>query len=214
MKGRVVERLAREHILPELPDGFTVRRSLIYRRPLDYFLCGLSFGTSAFASYRVFVEAFVQPLYVRKSYLTYTFGFRVGQDFWDIDEAHPEPTFAEIAASARRDAVPFFEQLEGLDRFCEIVPILAAEDWPKVPPLTDPHVMEALGYAALLRGHKEEGLRFVEGAIASATEHRWEEQTERGERVRDAVTRLGLEAGQALLEQWRSETIRNLRIEE
>src|SRR5215204_5010951 len=88
MKASVIERLARTHLLPVLP-GFVVGRSLLYRRPVDYFLPGLSFDTLSFSSSRVFVEAFIQPLYERYDYLIYTYGFRLGDDFWDVDEQDP-----------------------------------------------------------------------------------------------------------------------------
>jgi hypothetical protein len=121
----VIERLARRHLLPVLP-GFVGRRSLVYRRPIEYFLCGLSFDTSSFASSRIYVQAFVQPLFVREGHLWYTFGERLGDnEFWDVDEDEPDPTFAAIAEVARRDALPLFEQLESLDRFCEQVPVWA-----------------------------------------------------------------------------------------
>jgi len=79
VKGSVIERLARKHLLPVLP-GFEARRSLVYRRPLGYFLCGLSFDTSSFTSSRIFVEAFVQPLFVSEEGLWYAFGLRLGDD--------------------------------------------------------------------------------------------------------------------------------------
>src|SRR5436190_1840623 len=85
MKGHTIERLARKHLLPVLP-GFVARRSLVYRRPVGYFLHGLSFETSSFTSSRIFVEAFVRPLYEPHDYITYTYGFRLGNDFWDVDE--------------------------------------------------------------------------------------------------------------------------------
>jgi hypothetical protein len=215
----VIERLARKHLLPVLP-GFDVRRSLVYRRPLGHFLCGLSFDTSSFTGSRFFVEAFVQPLFVPEQGLWFTFGFRLGDDFWDLDEDNPDLTFAAIAEEASRRAVPLFDELADLDRFCTLVP-----EWATARPrkldslgsLDDPVVTEALGYAEILRGRKNEGLRLLDETIASEREggeYAHEERIENAQQVLDRVNELGLEAGQALLEEWRAATIRNLRLEE
>jgi hypothetical protein len=218
MKGSAVERLARKHLLPELP-GFAVRRSLVYRRPLDVFLCGLSFDTSAFESGRVFVTAFVQPLFVPADSLVYTFGFRLGDDFWDLDEDDPDATFVAVADAAQRDALPFFEQLGDLDAFCERVPEWATAEPKKLKSLQsldDPVVSEALGYAELLRGRKADGVRLLEQTLESereSGEYANDELIENVEHVLDEVNRLGLEAAQAQLEDWRAETIKNLRLE-
>ncbi len=219
MKGPVIERLARQHLLPKL-SGFVARRSLVYRRPVEHFLYGLSFDTSSFTSSRIYVEAFVQPLFVREDGLWYTFGDRLGDDFWDVDEDDPDPTFAAIAEVAERDALPFFEQLGSLDRFCELLPAWAEAEYKKLlslQSLDDPVVSEAVGYAEILRGRKEGGLEILENALESEREddeYANEERIANLERVLDAVTNLGLEAGQALIEQWRTETIKNLRLEE
>jgi hypothetical protein len=219
MKGSAVERLARKQLLPVLP-GFAARRSLVYRRPLDEFLRGLSFDTSAFASGRIFVTAFVQPLFVPSDSLFYTFGFRLGDDFWDVNEQDPEPVFAAIADATRLDALPFFEQLADVDGFCELVPEWATAEPKKLKSLQsldDPVVTEALGYAELLRGRKDEGVRLLERTIESERddgEYANDELIANVEQILHAVNSLGLEAAQAQLEEWRAETIRNLKLEE
>jgi hypothetical protein len=218
MKGREIERLARKHLLPVLP-GFVARRSLVYRRPLENFLCGISFDTSSFKGTRISVEAFVQPLYVPFDDLFYTFGFRLGDDFWDVDDDDPEATFAAVAGIARRAALPFFDELDGLDRFADRIPEWAAEEPKRLKSLQsvdDPVVSQALGYAELLRGRKDAGVRWLEQAITSVYEdgeYANEELAEHPEQVLAAVRDLGLEAGQALLADWRAATIEKLGLE-
>ena len=220
MKGPVIERLTRDHVLPVLP-GFVARRSLVYRRPIDYFLYGLSFDTSSFASARLFVHAFIQPLYAPVDGVVYTYGFRLGEgDFWDVDEQVPDRTFAAIALAAEREALPFFDKMTGLDRFCELVPKWVRER-PKhllsAHSLDDPVITEDLGYTEILRGRKDDGVRLLEATIASereAGEDASDERIAHSQQILEAVSNLGLEGAQALLEQWRAETIRNLRLEE
>jgi hypothetical protein len=218
VKGREIERLARRHLLPALP-GFVVRRSLVYRRPLAYFLCGLSFDTSSFTGSRIFVEAFVQPLYTPYDDLIYTFGFRLGDEFWDVDGQNPDRTFIRIADDVRREALPFFGQITDLDRFRELVPAWAADDSKVMNynSLSDPVVTDVLGYTEVLRGNRDDGLQLLQQAIASereSGEYANEDLIENPQQVLDAVRDLGLEAGQALLEEWRVQTITSLGLEE
>jgi len=199
MKASVIERLARTHLLPVLP-GFVVGRSLLYRRPVDYFLPGLSFDTLSFSSSRVFVEAFIQPLYERYDYLIYTYGFRLGDDFWDVDDQDPDHAFAAIAEAAPRDALPFFDEVTDLDDFSERVP-----DWATRIPrrvmrsntLDDPVVAEDLGYTEILRGNEKEAVRLLEQAIVYESEDAEfadEERIGNVQRVLDTVRDAGLEA--------------------
>ena len=222
MKGRQIERLARKLLLPVLPE-FAVRGSLVYRRPVGELLYALSFDTSSFTSSRIFVEAFVQPLFVPVDGLWFTFGDRLGEirggQWWDVDEENPDPAFAAIAEVVRRDALPFFSQLDGLDGFCEVIPRWASARRKKLKSLQsmdDPVVLEALGYAELLRGRKDEALQLLTAAVDSEQEDGQYADAERLANLQhtlDLVQRLGLEAGQAQLAEWRAQTIRNLKIE-
>jgi hypothetical protein len=222
MKGREIERLARRHLLPLLP-GFVARRSLVYRRPVGYFLHALSFDASSFTSSRIFVEAFVQPLFVPFEGLWYTFGDRLGQtrrdEWWDVDEENPDLTFAAIAEVARRDAIPFFEQLDGLDRFLEVIPRWASAERKRLKSLQsldDPVVLEALGYGELLRGRRDDGVRLMQAALETEREdpeYADDESIVNLEQILELVQRLGLEAGQARLEEWRAQTISSLKLE-
>ena len=222
MKGRQIERLARKLLLPVLPE-FAVRGSLVYRRPVGELLYALSFDTPSFTSSRIFVEAFVQPLFVPVDGLWFTFGDRLGEtrrdEWWDVDEENPDPAFAAIAEVVRRDALPFFSQLDGLDGFCEVIPRWASARRKKLKSLQsvdDPVVLEALGYAELLRGRKDEALQLLTAAVDSEQEDGQYADAERLANLQhtlDLVQRLGLEAGQAQLAEWRAQTIRNLKID-
>lgn len=218
MKGPAIERLARKHLLPKLGDDFVARRLIVYRKPVEHLLYALWFDTSSFTSSRIYVETLVQPLFVPVTGPRFTFGFRLGDDFWDVDEDDPDPTFAKIGDAAARDALPFFEQLGSLDWFCELIPKWADRGHKKLTDLDsdDPVVLEALGYAEIVRGRKQAGVELLERALESEREdekYANEERISNIERVLQAVDDLGLEAGQALLEEWRAQTIKNLRLE-
>ena len=168
MKGRQIEPLARKYLLPVL-TGFAARGSLVFRSPADYLLHAIAFDTSSFTSSRIFVAAFVQPLYRRSDDLTSTYGFRLGEDFWDVDEANVDASFSAIAEEVRREALPFFEQVTDLDRFCALVPQWATEQPKKIMrdnSLDDPVVLEDLAYAAILRGNRDRAVELLEAAVS------------------------------------------------
>jgi hypothetical protein len=205
MKGRDVERLARKHLLPVLP-GYVARGSLVYRRPVDWFLRGLSVDTSAFTSSRIFVSAFVHPLYLGIDYITLTWGFRIGDDFWDVDD--PDRTFTAIADAARRDALPFLESVTDLDAFAELIPLWLGEVPRRIAQEHslegDDVVLETLGYTEILRGNDVEGRRLLAAVVADRDAH--EQIVENARRV--------LADGRPVLEAWRADAIRTLRLEE
>jgi len=199
--------------------GFGARRSLVYRRSFEYFLHAASFETSSFTSSRIYVTAFTQALYGPEGDLFLTYGFRLGNDFWDIDEEDPDPTFAKIAQTARRDTLPFFDQVPDLERFAEVVP-----EWAEASPrkfmrgstLADPAVAEDLAYTAVLRGKRGEAIRLLEHAIQSEREdgeYANDERIANLEHILDLVERLGLEAGGAQLEEWRARMIARLNLD-
>jgi hypothetical protein len=114
-----------------------------------------------------------QPLYHPSDDLTSTYGFRLGNDFWDVDEANPDAAFSAIAEEVRREALPFFEQVTDLDRFCALVPQWATEEPKKIMrnnSLDDPVVLEDLAYAAVLRGNRDRAVELLEAAVVSEQE--------------------------------------------
>ncbi|HEU5279391.1 MAG TPA: hypothetical protein VFU26_10865 [Gaiellaceae bacterium] len=199
--------------------GFVVRGSLVYQPPFDYLLHAVSFGTSSFTSSRLFVEAFVQPHYHSYDYLTFTYGFRLGDDFWDIDEADPDRTFAAIAEEVRIHALPFFEGVPDLDRFCALIP-----EWEKEQPrrimqhnsLDDPVVLEDLAYAAILRGNNDRAAELLEKAIASENEsgeYRNDDLLADLEHILSLLQGPGLEAAQAQLDNWHALNVKRLKVD-
>ena len=218
MTGREIESLARRHLLPVMP-GFVVRGALVYRPPCDYLLHAVAFDTSGFTSSRIFVEAFVQPLYHSYDHLTFTYGFRLGDDFWEIDEADPDRAFVAIAEEVRIHALPFFEEVPDLDRFCAVVP-----EWEKEQPrrimqynsLDDPVVLEDLAYAAILRGNKNRAAELLEEAIASENEsgeYRNDDLVADLEHLLSLLQGPGLEAAQAQLEEWHALNVQRLKLD-
>jgi hypothetical protein len=216
VKGRQVERLAKRHLLPVMP-GFLARGSLVYRPPTGHLLQAVSFDTSAFTSDIIFVTAFVQPLFQGHEYLTYSYGFRLGNDAWDVDQDDPDPTFASIAEEVQRSALPFFEQTADLDHFVALVPKWARERPRRVMQdhtMEDPVIIEDLACAAIVRGDAEAAAGLLRKAIAIETEDEFrnDEIVARLQSMLDLLEESGLESAQAHLDTRRAQTIKSLKL--
>ncbi len=73
MKTAVFQRLIRKHLLPHLP-GFRAKGWLLFAEPPRRLLRGFAFEGSGFDQSVFNVWAFVKPLYVPSTYVTFTLG--------------------------------------------------------------------------------------------------------------------------------------------
>jgi hypothetical protein len=130
----------------------------------------------------------IQPLYGPDDDLYLTYGFRLGTDFWDVDQDKPDPTFAQIARTARRDALPFFDQVPDLDRFAEVVP-----KWAEATPrrIMQHHTLDDPAVAEDLAGDSPEhwARRAVIGSARPRTRARRKDRSSGSERSLAARSR-------------------------
>jgi hypothetical protein len=77
MKGREFEKVARNEFLLYLP-GYVARGSLIYEEPVGDIMKGIDADTSSFTADRLFVTAFVMPLYVPGENIVLSISRRLG----------------------------------------------------------------------------------------------------------------------------------------
>jgi hypothetical protein len=198
--------------------GFLARGSLVFRPPSGYLLQAVSIDTSGFTSDMVFVTAFVQPLFHGYDYLTYDYGFRLGDDSWDVNEDDPDQTFADIAEEVQRNALPFFEEAADLDRFATLVPMWASERPRRVMrhhTMEDPKVIEDLAYAAIVQDDGEAAASLLRKAITLETEideYRNDKRVARLHGMLDVLEESGLESAQAQLDKRRTRTIESLKL--
>ena len=198
--------------------AFLARGSLVYRPPTGYLLQAISIDTSSFTGSRIFVTAFVQPLFRGYDYVTLSYGFRLGKDSWDVNEDDPDQTFAAIAEEVKRSALPFFAQAADLDRFAELVPQWASEEPRRVMQnhtMQDSTVIEDLACAAIVRGDGESAASLLREAITLATEdeeYRNDKRVARLQGVLDVLEGSGLESAQAEVAQRRTRTIESLKL--
>lgn len=96
---------------------------------------------------RVYVWAFVQPLYTPASTIAFNLGKRLGGGSKTWSVAEPDA----IAEIARNEGLPFFGPLSTPDELAR---------WPFLEGQTDPYAREARAYSCVACG------RFIEGIVA------------------------------------------------
>lgn len=149
MKGKQVERFAKEYLLPSLPN-FCVRRSLLYEVPVGNILRAFLFESSGFSAEAFHPWVFVQLLYIPSEDLTLTPGDRFPGN-WKHEPGR-EPQLAErLLDQMRKIGLPFLRThntLEGIVRHTKSDPAAKA----------NPHIRQQLAYSLLLLGRNDEAL--------------------------------------------------------
>lgn len=149
MKTQLVRRLSKKYILPNLPL-YKSKGHLIYHKDLTNFLQGFYFESSAFDKDLFTIEVFVQPLFIPITYLTLTFGNRLGvlskgrDIWWEYNEAKEEEIMDEIVSMITSFGVPFLEDRNQLDKFML--------KYGKVGLGDNPHIVEGICYTHVLLG--------------------------------------------------------------
>lgn len=209
MRDREFERFARTHLLPRL-EGFRAHRWLVYREPISTILQAFAFEGSDISKETAYCWAFVQPLYVPRREVVFTFGRRLingkgflrGRDTWEITRT---PNVVETTSMVRamHKALPFFHRLATPGK---VVTNLA---W-QTRAFRNPFVREARAYSLARLGQSRAAERKLRGLVADVRPtDPWYEVAERGERLLTAISK-GPEATRDLLDRWTRETASNL----
>lgn len=108
---------------------------------------------------RVYLWAFVQPLYTPSSTVVFDFGKRLGSasKTWSVDDGE------EVAAIVREEAVPFLDAVSSPETFAR---------WSFLKGRVDAHTDEAKAYSLLAAGRFSEGaqaLRTLAGSLSDQT---------------------------------------------
>ncbi len=215
MTGKEFERLTRKYLLPHLP-GFRAKGPLVIVVPIHQLLRALAFDSSGFDPSAFNVWAFVQPLYVPVTHIHFTFGGRLGalgggtERRWRFQEGKEEELMSEVLAYIKSEGLPFLDRLKSpIDLAGRAIELTSAPD--------NVHVLEAMAYSLILGGRSHEALPAfarLDRALASMDPDvsPWiQEIAERAEQVRRALVR-GPEDSIGLLNEWREQTVKNLRI--
>jgi hypothetical protein len=208
MRGREVERLCRNHILPEL-SGFAVSSSLLYRDPVEDLLCAFCFESSAYDRESFFFWVFVQPLYVRKDHVVFTFGNRLGLN-WELAKGKERDVASKLLATIREEGLPWLESVRTPAKFAKNVFDLDTMYRPDKAP-----VLQAVAYSQALTGQYEMASKTLnrlftnyEGPAPDAPAWAHELFSEIAS-FRDTLLS-SPETAQAQLKKWREQTLKAL----
>ena len=124
MRRQIVEKLAKEYLLSDLP-GFVVTRGILHKSPIEGLLRGFWFDSSALDKYTAYVYVFVQPLYVPSESLFFTFGktlgypfgFMLSNDGWDLDPKTWESSARLLLKTMVRHGLPFLRKRDSVELF-------------------------------------------------------------------------------------------------
>jgi hypothetical protein len=208
MRGRDFERLARKHLLPQLP-GFRLGRGLIYAEPFDYLLRGMSMDSSAFSREDFYLNCFVQPLYVPAEGLRFPFGFRLrdprnNHGGWTFTDVTEEEVFAGVLAAIKEQCVPI------VDNYAHPSTL---ERWPGA--WDGLHMAEGAAYGLVIEGPRDKAVKWLSRTdeLAKRDGRDWALRVgERARLITETLTR-SHEDAVSLLRHWADETAVKLRAE-
>lgn len=210
MKTKEMQKFAKAWLLPTLP-GFELAGKVLFQKPVADVLRGFCFEDSDFSTNTGYVWVFVQPLYVPKGYLALSFGKRLfhktgffsrRQD-WDLSSL--ESSGPDLRAAIESQGLPHLSKLS--------TPTEIVENLFRVTGLRgDPYAIEAVAYSQIRLGDVVKGARRLEGLLRQVRgEEKYEEVTIRGRLLLEATKQGNLTASN-LLNQWRIEMARTLKI--
>jgi len=119
------QKLARQHLLPHLPE-LTVSRRWLFYAPIGWQVRGFAFERSGSGSRSFTIEAGVVPLYVPQS-VGGTFRARLGwlarkraDEWWDLGQQDASAIFADIMKRIRRDGLPYLARRATVEAMTKI----------------------------------------------------------------------------------------------
>ena len=212
MRRQVVEKLAREYLLSDLP-GFVVTRGIIHKMPIGGLLRGFWFDSSAFGKYVSYLYVFVQPLYVPRDHLVFTFGRRLecrlgflrSDKAWELG---PESWGTAVPALRRAmvcDGLPFLKRRDSIELLVRNLKYgIRVEN-----SIFD---REALAYSLARLGRYREAERGLKSLIRSIKPDDLRQDVRKNAEDLLASIQAGPDRAQELLDRWTEETARNLRL--
>lgn len=227
MKGRVWERLAKEHILPDLP-GFAVKGRLVFRAPVGLLLQGVVLNGSIDPN-GGYVEDFVQPLFVPADHITISNGNRLrrnGQQYWPVLPDDPVSGVLAVRDVILAEAVPFLDRVGTLSGFARYIEQIRSRPKPWIPPerrclgptplFTPGWVFDIAACHILLRNRdaaEQELAKLSLNPPGSLDYPSTQAQLARCDLLARLLAGGGTEAARAQLMEWRSFTLAQTRLE-
>ena len=218
MKAREVQRLYKSYIQPVFPEFF-IHGHLLYLKPVDYLLRGICFESSGFDKNRFNIYVFIQPTFILRDYLWFSFGDRLhymikGIDhWWTIDDQNEKEIMTTVVSLLSQAKSSYLDQI--------IEPGDLVKRLPKMVDINNSIVgQQTIAFTHILSGEKEKALVALD-LLSKTLDDYYLENTQRilvkdwSQQVDDIRNRL-LESNEKvieLLELWRRETMKSLHLE-
>jgi hypothetical protein len=214
VKTSTWQKLARERIVPHVPDCHVAGNMLVFG-VVDQILHGLYADSSSFDASRVAMHMFSQPLYIPSENVVLTFGTRLrhpeGGEWWELDDSGH--AIAALLHGIAHEVLPFFKVTatpQDLAAYISTHKRSTRTD-------SNPNVIEVEAYSLVLAGHFREArdaLERLERAVnAMPSTKTWGQRVlNRSLLVRRSLTPDSSEAIH-LLGVWRNETVSHLKLE-
>lgn len=214
MKASRWRKLAREHLLPDLPDCQLTGTMLVFGHP-EWILHGLSIDTSAFSATRVAVWIVSQGLYVPSQHNSADYSEKLRQPrsnatWWDMEAGAEIVRLREMLRAIQEQALPFYAETATPQD-------LAAYSERRYPDSVNPPTIEVEAYSWALAGEGQKAsmaLDRLERAVAAMPPYQtWGQAIlERSLLVRQALSE-GPLAVSHLLGGWRDEARQRLKLD-
>ena len=181
---------------------------------MSYLLSGLCFEPSGFDAAAMYVNVFVQPLFVPCDHVVLSYGHRLkgeaGQSGWTITSSNESAVMADILAAMQSDGISFMERIKSPAELATHIVTLGGLS-------INPHDVETVSYALVLDGKYDEAMvqlrHLQEVCEQSDPAIAWPREINlRGNRVLKAL-RLRPADAHEMLESWRAYTIGALKLE-
>lgn len=196
-----------KQLLPHLPM-FVIEKRVLFKSPVDDFLRGMFFESSADADW-FYLSVFFLPLFVPNDSVHGTFGNRIGRAAnWRADNPN---LLADLTAAIQNEAKPFLDDIATPAGVLNHLKRNVDCDRPRV----NSHVLEAYAYTLIKRGDYSSGLESLTelGQLLQEDTIPWViEQRNRAQLIEGKLLRSSEEA-LTQLELWKVETVGNLGIE-
>jgi hypothetical protein len=211
MRRHVVENLARNHLLAQLP-GFIVTRGIIHKSLSDGLLRGFWLDSSAFDPNAAYVYVFVQPLYVPRQHLVFNLGKRLASwtgflrsnERWDLNPRKLQIAAPFLLRAMLRDGLAFLKKRDNAELLVRNLKYGLRFE-------TTIFDREALAYSLARLGRYYEAERRLKSLIRSLGAGHVREDVRENSAQLLAAIQGGPDYAQSLLHRWTAETSRHLR---
>jgi hypothetical protein len=141
MKGKQIEALVRQYILPSLPN-WEVKTTTLFKRPIGFCFCSVGFGTSSFDANRLYLSASIEPLYLPAA------GANLIKRLKKVGEIHPDQEaedMSKILVAVHEQAYPFIQDYDSPEKIAARRGILKNSE--------DPYQLQAIALSHVLLGN-------------------------------------------------------------